>query len=65
MVILQVIEAFKILTSDSRVKAILVNIFGKTCTHLPHHFNSLFSETVLCRIEELIFVNKNRLSLFF
>eukprot|EP00210_Caulerpa_lentillifera_P003633 g3468.t1 len=34
----QVIEAFKILTSDKQVKAILVNIFGKLINHtnLPH-----------------------------
>ena len=33
---MQVVEAFKILTSDKQVKAILVNIFG---THwlLPDH----------------------------
>lgn len=28
MSLVQVVEAFKILTSDTRVKAILVNIFG-------------------------------------
>ncbi len=32
---LQVVQAFKILTSDKQVKAILVNIFGEVTAELP------------------------------
>lgn len=38
---MQVVQAFKILTSDKQVKAILVNIFGAfeltTMPPCPHH----------------------------